>query len=62
MAKDNNKGGGLFGKIGDAIKNAPPGALIAGGILLGKLFKRKKDKKDHSFMMKERGPLRGPGY
>tara|TARA_Y100000401_G_C8282517_1_gene204238 strand:- start:74 stop:253 length:180 start_codon:yes stop_codon:yes gene_type:complete len=59
MAKDNNKGGGLFGKIGDAIKNAPPGALIAGGILLGKLFKRRKDKK---YMMKERGPLRGPGY
>ena len=59
MAKDNNKGGGLFGKFGDAIKNAPPGALIAGGILLGKLFKRRKDKK---YMMKERGPLRGPGY
>ena len=49
MAKDNNKGGGLFGKIGDAIKNAPPGALIAGGILHGNLFKRRKDNK---YMMK----------
>ena len=59
MAKGNNNGGGIFGKIGDAIRNAPPGALIAGGILLGKLFKKRKDKK---YMMREKGALRGPGY
>ena len=28
MAKGNNKGGGLFGKIGDAIRNAPPGLSL----------------------------------
>ena len=61
MAKG-NKGGGLFGKVGDAIRNAPPGALIAGGILLGKLFSRRKKKKEEKYNMSARGSLRGPGY